>query len=58
LAACCRGGGGPYNFKFTTFCGAPGSTACADPSKSISWDGIHFTEAANRLIASAILSGQ
>ncbi|XP_039784469.1 GDSL esterase/lipase At2g27360-like isoform X1 [Panicum virgatum] len=48
LAACCRGGGGPYNFKFTTFCGAPGSTACADPSKSISWDGIHFTEAANR----------
>ncbi|KAG2538245.1 hypothetical protein PVAP13_9NG406028 [Panicum virgatum] len=57
LAACC-GGGGRYNFNFTMFCGAPGSTACADPSKSISWDGIHFTEAANRLIVSAILSGQ
>ncbi|RLN19710.1 hypothetical protein C2845_PM02G15360 [Panicum miliaceum] len=32
LAACCGGGGGPYNFNFTTFCSAPGSAACADPS--------------------------
>ncbi|CAL4916512.1 unnamed protein product [Urochloa decumbens] len=57
LAACCGGGGGPYNFNFTAFCGTPASTACADPSKSISWDGIHFTEAANRFITRAMLKG-
>ncbi|KAL6883336.1 hypothetical protein ACP4OV_010750 [Aristida adscensionis] len=55
LAACCGGGGGPYNFNFTAFCGAPASTTCADPSEYVSWDGIHFTEAANRFIARAML---
>ncbi|RLN17987.1 hypothetical protein C2845_PM02G15370 [Panicum miliaceum] len=35
------GGGGAYNFNLTAFCGAPGSTACADPSKPVLWDGIH-----------------
>ncbi|WVZ58793.1 hypothetical protein U9M48_009023 [Paspalum notatum var. saurae] len=55
LAACCGGGGGPYNFNFSTFCGTPGSTACADPSKFVSWDGIHFTEAANRFITRDML---
>ncbi|KAL6641163.1 hypothetical protein ACP70R_019344 [Stipagrostis hirtigluma subsp. patula] len=43
LAACCGGGGGPYNFNFSTFCGVPGWTTCLDPSKYISWDGIHYT---------------
>ncbi|KAL6883405.1 hypothetical protein ACP4OV_010819 [Aristida adscensionis] len=57
LAACCGAGGGAYNFNFTAFCGDPGSTACAEPSKYVSWDGIHFTEAANRFIASAVLKG-
>ncbi|KAL6641166.1 hypothetical protein ACP70R_019347 [Stipagrostis hirtigluma subsp. patula] len=57
LAACCGGGGGPYNFNFTAFCGTPASTTCADPSEYVSWDGIHFTEAANRLIARAMLRG-
>ncbi|CAL4941649.1 unnamed protein product [Urochloa decumbens] len=57
LAACCGGGGGPYNFNFTAFCGTPRSTACVDPAKSISWDGIHFTEAANRFITRAVLKG-
>ncbi|CAN6311260.1 unnamed protein product [Urochloa humidicola] len=55
--AFCGTPGGPYNFNFTAFCGTPGSTACADPTKSISWDGIHFTEADNRFIASAMLKG-
>jgi len=55
LAACCGGGSGPYNFNFTTFCGTPGSMACADPSKSISWDGVHFTEAANKYLARGII---
>ncbi|CAM0908009.1 unnamed protein product [Alopecurus aequalis] len=57
LAACCGGGGGPYNFNFTFFCGTPLSTACADPSGAVSWDGIHYTEAANRFVASAMLRG-
>uniref|UniRef100_A0ACD6AN83 Uncharacterized protein n=1 Tax=Avena sativa TaxID=4498 RepID=A0ACD6AN83_AVESA len=55
LAACCGGGGGPYNFNFTFFCGTPLSTACADPSRSVSWDGIHFTEAANMFVARNML---
>ncbi|KAF8720609.1 hypothetical protein HU200_023679 [Digitaria exilis] len=57
LAACCGSGGDPYNVDVTVFCGTPGSTACADPSKFVSWDGIHFTEAADRLVARAMLRG-
>ncbi|KAL4019575.1 hypothetical protein IC575_018327 [Cucumis melo] len=30
---------------------------CDDPSKYVSWDGVHLTEAAYRLIANAILQG-
>ncbi|KAB8112622.1 hypothetical protein EE612_051204, partial [Oryza sativa] len=59
LAACCGSGGGPYNFNanFTGFCATPRSTVCADgPSSSVSWDGIHYTEATNKLVARAILT--
>lgn len=31
--------------------------SCKDPSTYISWDGIHYTEAANKWIASRILDG-
>jgi len=31
--------------------------ACDDPSKYISWDGIHYSQAANEWIANQILSG-
>lgn len=54
LAACC-GGSGAYNFNMTAFCGAAGTAACADPSEYVSWDGVHFTEAANRHTACATL---
>ncbi|KAM0928195.1 hypothetical protein ACQ4PT_002331 [Festuca glaucescens] len=57
LAACGGGGGGTYNFNFTFFCGTPLSRACANPSGSVSWDGIHYTEAANRFVAHAMLRG-
>ena len=34
-----------------------GANPCDDPSKYISWDGIHLTEAAYKLIARNILKG-
>ncbi|KAH7847264.1 hypothetical protein Vadar_023918 [Vaccinium darrowii] len=33
------------------------TTACENPSKFISWDGIHFTEKANQFVAEHILNG-
>lgn len=33
------------------------ATACSDPYNYVSWDGIHATEAANKLVTLAILNG-
>ncbi|KAK7263202.1 hypothetical protein RJT34_30789 [Clitoria ternatea] len=63
--ACCGYGGGNYNFDPKVYCGNTkqinGSTviatACDDPYNYVSWDGIHATEAANKLITYAILNG-
>lgn len=54
--ACC-GGGGTYNYNLSALCGLPGASACANPAKSINWDGRHTTEAANQWIAKALLNG-
>ncbi|CAO2161563.1 unnamed protein product [Urochloa humidicola] len=56
LVACC-GGGGVYNFNPAAFCGFPDTAACADPSMSVSWDGIHLTQPAFRNIAKSWLFG-
>uniref|UniRef100_A0A7N2LR28 GDSL esterase/lipase n=1 Tax=Quercus lobata TaxID=97700 RepID=A0A7N2LR28_QUELO len=56
LTACC-GGGGPYNFNTSAECGDPSVSACDDPSKYVSWDGIHLTEAAYRWITNGLLEG-
>ncbi|KDO46015.1 hypothetical protein CISIN_1g0171851mg, partial [Citrus sinensis] len=56
LMACCGFGGPPYNYNIQVTCGHRGCPVCAEGSKSISWDGIHYTEAANAIIASKVLS--
>ncbi|KAJ4823116.1 hypothetical protein Tsubulata_046603 [Turnera subulata] len=63
--ACCGHGGGAYNFDAKLYCGnskvinrrTVTATACRDPYSYVSWDGIHATEAANKLVTLAILNG-
>lgn len=63
--ACCGHGGGEHNFDPRLYCGnsrvingvSLSATACCDPEKYVSWDGIHATEAANEVVAKAILQG-
>lgn len=57
VPACCGAGGGKYNFELDARCGMKGATACRDPSRHESWDGVHLTEAVNRLIAEGWLRG-
>ncbi|XP_068664282.1 GDSL esterase/lipase At4g01130-like [Aristolochia californica] len=46
LKACCGYGGDPYNYSPLINCGKdPEAEACSDPSKYISWDGVHLTDA-------------
>ncbi|XP_019095131.1 PREDICTED: GDSL esterase/lipase At1g28580-like [Camelina sativa] len=56
LSACC-GVGGPYNFTSFWQCGDDVVEACSDPSKYVTWDGVHMTEAAYSLISEGILKG-
>ncbi|XBH97550.1 hypothetical protein VPH35_127205 [Triticum aestivum] len=63
--ACCGYGGGAYNFDPDLYCGTgkivkgnnASAAACGDPQNYVSWDGIHATEAANNIVASAVMSG-
>lgn len=63
--ACCGHGDGAYNFDAKVLCGntkvingsTVTATACSDPQDYVSWDGIHATEAANKLTTWAILNG-
>ncbi|CAK9172380.1 unnamed protein product [Ilex paraguariensis] len=56
LKACCGAGGGNLNFNMETICGSPGTSTCTDPSKHISWDGIHLTEAMNKQLTDLLLN--
>ncbi|GMP40141.1 hypothetical protein CsSME_00010702 [Camellia sinensis var. sinensis] len=47
--ACC-GIGGDYNFSLTHMCGAPNVTVCSDPNQHISWDGVHLTQEAYKIM--------
>ncbi|MCD7458442.1 hypothetical protein HAX54_038280 [Datura stramonium] len=53
---CCGAAGGPLNFNLHSLCGSPGTVKCNDPSKFISWDGIHLTEAMNRKVTDLFLN--
>ncbi|KAI9109935.1 hypothetical protein K1719_018976 [Acacia pycnantha] len=63
--ACCGHGGGDYNFDPKLYCGnskqidgrTVTASACEDPYNYVSWDGVHTTEAANKLITLAVLNG-
>ncbi|XP_028549044.1 GDSL esterase/lipase At4g01130-like isoform X2 [Dendrobium catenatum] len=63
--ACCGSGGGSYNYNPQVFCGNNKiinginvtASACSDPQNYVSWDGVHATEATNKIIIRAILSG-
>ncbi|KAL6575671.1 hypothetical protein OROHE_001048 [Orobanche hederae] len=53
--ACCGYGGGSYNFDKQAYCGSSKASACSDPQNYVSWDGIHLTDAANKMMAYGIL---
>lgn len=63
LVACC-GHGGKYNFNNTERCGSTKvvdgkemiiAKSCKTPSVRVLWDGIHYTEAANKWVFGQIL---
>ncbi|MFS8029162.1 putative alpha-L-fucosidase [Helianthus anomalus] len=64
LKACC-GYGGKYNYNIHVGCGGKVNDngkeiivgSCKDPSVMIIWDGIHYTEAANKWVFSHIVNG-
>ncbi|WVZ71288.1 hypothetical protein U9M48_019890 [Paspalum notatum var. saurae] len=58
LMACCGYGGPPYNYNANVSCLAPGFRVCEDGAKFVSWDGVHYTDAANAVVAAKMLSGQ
>ncbi|KAE8717790.1 Esterase [Hibiscus syriacus] len=64
LVACC-GQGGEYNYNVAVECGETKSVngmdiragSCKDPSVRVSWDGVHFTEAANKFAFDRVSTG-
>ncbi|KAK7821511.1 gdsl esterase/lipase [Quercus suber] len=66
IRACCGYGGPPLNYDSRISCGQTkilnGTSVtvkgCSDSSKYISWDGIHYTQAANMHVSSEILTGR
>ncbi|KAK9162530.1 hypothetical protein Syun_003432 [Stephania yunnanensis] len=65
LVVCC-GYGGQYNFNSQIRCGGTREIndtkvfvgSCQDPSKRINWDGVHYTEAANKWIYDQLVNGK
>lgn len=53
--ACC--GEAPYQFSTPKLCGRQGAPVCPHPSRAVIWDGNHYSDAANSVVARKILSG-
>ncbi|RLN28484.1 GDSL esterase/lipase [Panicum miliaceum] len=58
LMTCCGHGGPPYNYDPKKSCMTSDEDLCKLGEKFISWDGVHFTDAANGIVASKVLSGE
>ncbi|XP_022029833.1 GDSL esterase/lipase At1g31550 isoform X2 [Helianthus annuus] len=56
LKTCC-GGGGPFNYNSTAPCGDEYATVCDEPYTYVNWDGVHFTEAAYKVIFEGLFQG-
>ncbi|XP_056170487.1 GDSL esterase/lipase At1g09390-like [Syzygium oleosum] len=56
LMACCGNGRPPYNYNDNNTCRQSNFAVCDEGSRYASWDGVHYTEAANSFVASRILS--
>nr|CAD1816858.1 unnamed protein product [Ananas comosus var. bracteatus] len=50
--------GPPYNYNKSITCLNPACQVCDDGAKYISWDGVHYTEAANSAVANKILTAE
>ncbi|XP_020107438.1 GDSL esterase/lipase At3g26430-like isoform X1 [Ananas comosus] len=66
LRSCCGDGSSKYNYNSNARCGDTAmkngidvliGKSCKDPTKSIIWDGVHYTEAANKWIFDQISKG-
>ncbi|KAL4586341.1 hypothetical protein LXL04_010977 [Taraxacum kok-saghyz] len=57
LKACCGSGGGPLNYNASVPCGSGSANVCDQPDTYANWDGLHYTEAANRLISKSLFQG-
>ncbi|XP_021744652.1 acetylajmalan esterase-like [Chenopodium quinoa] len=51
---CCGIGDNEYNFNITRMCRNNGVSVCRDPSKLVSWDGVHMTQHAYRVMAKGL----
>lgn len=66
IMVCCGTGGPPLNYDSRISCGqtktlngtAVTANGCSNSSKYVNWDGIHYTEAANKYVSSQILTGK
>lgn len=56
LMACCGNGGPPYNYNPNVTCTQTGYEVCVEGSRYVSWDGVHYTEFANAIVAAKVLS--